>query len=229
MDWEKKPFEHSNKGLIKYIENIYELPKYKNELVNLENFGEKSVNIILDGIESSKQKEFRIVLPSLGLKEISFNVTDLLIQNGFDSIDKIFQLINEKNAKEKLMEIKGIGEEIADAIITQFKDPRIVERINKLRKYGLQFEQKKADIDTNLKQIFKDQVWCVTGTFKHFKPREKALEEVLKRGGKSTSSITSKTTHLLVGENPGSKIDKAKKLGIKIITEEEFIKLIKEN
>jgi len=69
----------------------------------------------------------------------------------------------------------------------------------------------------------------VTGTFKHFKPREKALEEVLKRGGKSTSSITSKTTHLLVGENPGSKLDKAKKLGIKIITEEEFIKLIKEN
>jgi DNA ligase (NAD+) len=218
-----------NKGFIKYIEDIYELPKYKNELVNLENFGEKSVNIILDGIESSKQKEFRVVLPSLGLKEISFNVTDLLIQNGYDSIDKIFQLVNEKNAKEKLMEIKGIGEEIADAIITQFKDPRIVERINKLRKYGLQFEQKKADIDTNLKQIFKDQVWCVTGTFKHFKPREKALEEVLKRGGKSTSSITSKTTHLLVGENPGSKLDKAKKLGIKIITEEEFIKLIKEN
>ncbi|GIX42108.1 MAG: DNA ligase [Leptospiraceae bacterium] len=218
-----------NKGFIRYIEDIYELPKYKNELVKLENFGEKSVQIILNGIEKSKQKEFRIVLPSLGLKEIGFNVTDLLIQNGYNSIDKIIELVNQKDAKQKLLSIKGIGEEIADAIITQFKDPKILERINKLKQYGLQFEQKEIKIDSNVKPIFKDQVWCVTGTLTHFKPREKALEEVIKRGGKTSSTVTSKTTHLLVGENPGSKLEKAKKLNIKIVTEEEFIKLLNES
>lgn len=214
------------KGFIKYIEDIYELHKFKNELIQLENFGEKSVKIILDGIEKSKEKEFRIVLPSLGLKEISFNVTDLLIQNGYNSIDKILELVNQKDAKEKLISIKGIGEEIADAIINQFRDPKILQRIQKLRYYGLQFEQKIQEIDTSLKPIFKDQIWCVTGTFKNFKPREKALEEVIKRGGKTTSTVTSKTTHLLVGENPGSKLEKAKKLNVKIITEDEFIKLL---
>lgn len=213
---------------IKYIEDIYELFKYKDQLVELENFGEKSVKIIFDGIERSKQKNFRTVLPSLGLKDISFNVTSLLIEHGYNSIDKIIELVNQKDAKEILTSIKGIGEEIAESIITQFKNPVILNRIQKLKQYGLQFEEKVSEqIESNLKPIFKDQTWCVTGTFEHFKPREKAQEEIIKRGGKISTSVTSKTTHLLVGSNPGSKLEKAKKLNIKIVYEKEFLELLK--
>ncbi len=220
-----------NKKFIKYIEDLYTLHKYKKQIEELENFGEKSVKIILDSIEKSKQKEFRIVLPSLGLKDIGFNVTDLLIENGYDSIDKIIHLVKEDNAKEKLTSIKGIGDEIAESIIKHFQDPVILKRIETLRNFGLNFAQPSSTPmeQNNYKPIFSNQTWCITGTFEHFKPREKALEEIKKRGGQITSSISSKTTHLLVGDNPGSKLEKAKRLNIKIITEEEFLKLINEN
>jgi DNA ligase (NAD+) len=73
---------------------------------------------------------------------------------------------------------------------------------------------------------FRGQVWCVTGSFQHFQPRELAMEEVKKRGGKVSPSVTSKTTHLLAGENPGSKLDKARKLGVRLVEEEEFLRLL---
>jgi DNA ligase (NAD+) len=77
--------------------------------------------------------------------------------------------------------------------------------------------------DTALSQEFEGEVWCVTGTFKRFKPRELAMEEVKRRGGKVTSSVTGNTTHLLAGENPGSKLEKARQLGTTIVSEEAFI------
>lgn len=218
------------KGYIRYIEDIYELPKYRSELIQLEHFGEKSIDIILKGIENSKNKEFKILLPSLGLREIGPNVTELLIENGYNSIDKIIELVKKENAKEILMNIHGIGEEIAQEIIDQFNDHKILKRIEKLKKYNLQFEQKiEANFYSSYIPIFQNQVWCITGTFEHFKPREKALEEIQKRGGKISSSVTSKTTHLLAGQNSGSKLEKAKKNKITIVTEEEFIKLINQN
>lgn len=213
-------------GYLRYIEDIYELPKYKEKLIQLENFGEKSIQIILDGIEKSKEKEFKILLPSLGLKEIGSNVTELLIENGFHSIDKIIELAKKDNAKEILMNIKGIGEEIANEIIKQFNDEKILKRIEKLKTFNLQWEQKIQPMEITLEPIFKDQVWCITGNFEYFKPREKALQEIQKRGGRISSNITSKTTHLLCGKDPGSKLEKANKNKIKIVTEKEFLELI---
>ena len=70
---------------------------------------------------------------------------------------------------------------------------------------------------------FAGETWCVTGSFESFTPREKAMEEVAKRGGKVSASVTAKTTHLLVGENPGSKLEKARNLGTAIVTEKEFL------
>ena len=70
------------------------------------------------------------------------------------------------------------------------------------------------------------QVWCVTGVFERFKPREQAMEEVKKRGGKVSASVTANTTHLLRGENPGAKLDKARELGITIVEEAEFLRLL---
>ena len=80
--------------------------------------------------------------------------------------------------------------------------------------------------DAGYDQIFAGEVWCITGSFRNFNPRTKALKEVEKRGGRTVSSVTSKTTHLLAGEGGGSKRAEAERLGVRIVTEDEFMALI---
>ena len=92
---------------------------------------------------------------------------------------------------------------------------------------GLRFsEEAPADADRP-PRTFDGQTWCVTGSFEHFKPRELAMEEVKNRGGRVTSNVTSKTTHLLAGPGAGSKLDRARKLGVRVVEEAEFLKLIR--
>jgi DNA ligase (NAD+) len=98
-------------------------------------------------------------------------------------------------------------------------------RIEGLRQAGLAMTEKPPKA-ARPSGPFQGQVWCVTGSFERFKPRELAMEEVKRRGGKASSSVTSKTTHLLAGANPGSKLDKARKLGITIVDEEQFLKFL---
>jgi DNA ligase (NAD+) len=98
--------------------------------------------------------------------------------------------------------------------------------INRLKNAGLNFSSKEEREVEKLPQVFAGEIWCVTGSFDHFKPRDIAMEEVKKRGGRVSSSVTSKTTHLLAGVNPGSKLDKAQKLNTKVVNEEEFLKRI---
>jgi DNA ligase (NAD+) len=100
-------------------------------------------------------------------------------------------------------------------------------RIEKLRKAGVQLaEGEPAAAASGLPPTFAGQTWCVTGSFESFTPREKAMEEVVRRGGKVGASVTSKTTHLLAGTSPGSKLAKAKKVGAAIVSEKEFLALI---
>lgn len=213
---------------LEYIDTIidlYTLHEKEDELAEIEGFGKKSVKIILDGIEKSKEKDLRFTLPSLGLNEVGHKVTELLIESGYDDIDKIINLIKSKSAKETLLEIHGLGERTVDSIIAQFKDKEILKQIQTLKKYGVNFKAKlvkKSD-----KQPFLNQTWCVTGTFQNFQPRDKAMDLIVFHGGKKTSSISSKTTHLLAGEGSGSKLQKANELGVKVITEDEFIKILK--
>jgi DNA ligase (NAD+) len=97
--------------------------------------------------------------------------------------------------------------------------------IRKLKAAGLNFSAERGN-DEAVPEIFSGEVWCVTGSFENFKPRELAMEEVKKRGGRVTSSVTGKTTHLLAGINPGGKLAKAKKSGVLVVGEEEFLKRI---
>jgi len=210
---------------IKSIEDIYGLARFRADLEKMEGFGEKSVQVILDGIEKSKEKDFRYVLPSLGLKEIGPNVTELLLSEGYDSIEKIIKLAKSKNAQEILSGIKGIGPNTAKAVIAQFQEKRTLEMISALKKAGLKFKAMKADT-SGVEQVFAGQTWCVTGSFEKFKPRELAMEEVKKRGGKVVTSVSAKTSHLLAGEGGGSKLENAEKYGTKIVSEAEFLKMI---
>ena len=208
------------------IPDIYKLHERKKELLEMEGFGELSVKQLLAGIEDSKKNPFSKVLPSLGLNEVGHKVTEVLIDSGIDSIDKLIQIAKEKNEAE-LSAIHGIGPRTIQAILEQLTDSIILSRIEKLKSFGLQFEE------TNKKVIKKDgafanQSWCVTGSFENFQPREKALEIIVQNGGTKVSSVSSKTTHLLYGEGAGSKLEKGKELGVNLVDEKEFLKILKQ-
>ncbi len=210
-------------GLIHDIPDIYTFDV--DILKDKEGFGEKKVALIKEGIERSKRKPFSVVLSSLGLDEVGPNVVDLLLDNGFTSIDKLLEAASE-NDTAIFENIQGIGPKIAEKLIRQLNNPVVIRMINRLKSAGLNFSIEEAREVERLPQIFAGEIWCVTGSFDHFKPRDIAMEEVKKRGGRVSSSVTSKTTHLLAGVNPGSKLDKARKFNTKIVNEVEFLKRI---
>ncbi len=188
--------------------------------------GEKTVSAIKESVEKSKEQPFRTVLASLGIPEIGKKSAEILISGGFDSIDRIIEkAVNEDTAA--FTSIKGMGEETAANIIKTFRDGNFMKMVTSLRSAGLHFslDMDKKD-DENLDQIFAGQVWCVTGSFENFNPRGRAMEEVEKRGGRTVSSVTGKTTHLLAGKGGGSKRADAVKYGVKIVSEDEFLSLL---
>ena len=212
-------FEH---GIIKNVEDIYYFdPK---ELLDKPGFGEKKVELIIKGIEKSKQKDFKTVLVALGIPELGKKAADLLIGNGYSGMDKIMELALNNNV-EALLSIHGIGVSTAENIFNELLKPSLKKRIEALKKAGLNFNQmEKEQYDGEL--IFIEQVWCVTGSFEHFQPRSKAEEEIEKRGGRIVTAVTSKTTHLLKGQGGGSKIKKAAALGINIVEENSFLDML---
>lgn len=209
-------------GLIADIPDIYYFDP--DALLGVEGFGEKKIQLIKDGIKRSKKKPYDVVLASLGLDDIGPKAVELLIDDGYGSIDVLLDAAGQKNM-EIFTGIHGIGPRTAEKIIHQLNDPAVQNMIRKLKAAGLNFSYERGR-DEAVRQVFSGEVWCVTGSFENFKPRELAMEEVKKRGGRVTSNITGKTTHLLAGINPGGKLAKAKKSGALVVVEEEFLKRI---
>jgi DNA ligase (NAD+) len=212
-------------GLISDIADLYDLDF--EQIRGLEGFGDKKAELIQDGIEKSKEQPFHVVLPSLGLPELGPKAAEILIDAGFDSIEKLFEAA-DKNDREILEAVHGIGGITAETIIRELNNPRLRDQVKKLKQAGLQFsetaqEQKKAN------GIFSGQIWCVTGSFEHFKPRSKAMEEVKRRGGTTSGDVSGKTTHLLAGTGAGSKLEKARARNTVIVSEEEFLELLSED
>ena len=208
--------------MIKDIQDIYSINFEK--LSEEKGFGDKKIKGIIDAIEKSKEQPFSRVLISLGISEVGKKIVDMLIKNGVTSMDKLFEIVDENN-HDFLCNIPLIAEKTSSNIIEALKDPIMRRRIEGLRLAGLKME---VDSSQNkpLDNSFENQVWAVTGSFINFNPRAKALEEVEKRGGRTVSSISSKTTHLLLGKGGGSKKTKAEKLNIIIVEEDEFMSLI---
>ena len=207
-------------GLLRKVEDIY-TADYAS-MVGSKGIGEKTVEAIIRSVEESKRQPFKIVLSSLGISEIGKKSAEILISGGFDSIDKL------ENARlEDLVAIEGIGEKTATIIIESFKNQRLLDTIEALKKAGVHMSSAEDESDeAPLEKTLEGTVWCVTGSFEHFNPRSKAMEEVEKRGGRTVSSVTGKTTHLLAGKNGGSKLAEAERLGVKIVSEEEFLLMI---
>jgi DNA ligase (NAD+) len=210
------------KNLVKDISDIYRFNP--DELVGEQGFGEKKIQLIKQGIEKSRQQPFKTVLQSLGIPDLGPKAAELLIDAGYTSMDALLHL-SDAGDTSPLVLIPGIGEKTAQTIIEELLKPQVRTQIAALRDAGLIFEAVKKD-EPEMEQVFSGQTWCVTGSFEQFKPREAAMEEVKKRGGKVTSSISSKTTHLLAGPGGGSKLQKAQSLGVTIVDEAEFLKML---
>ena len=213
-----------NAGILREVEDIYSADY--TPAADIKGMGEKSVDAIKESVEKSKEQPFRTVLASLGIPEIGKKSAEILISGGFDSIDKIIKAAVDENIKA-FTDIKGMGEETAKNIIRTFRDENFMRMVTALRAHGLHFslDMDRKD-DESLEQIFAGEVWCVTGSFDNFNPRSKAMDEVEKRGGRTVSSVTGKTTHLLQGKGGGGKRAEAERLGVTIVTEDEFMAML---
>ncbi len=207
-------------GILRKIEDIY-TADYR-AMTGKKGIGEKTVESIIRAVSESRKKPFKILLSSLGISEIGKKSAEILVSAGFDSFEKL-----KKAASEDLVKVDGIGEKTAQNIVESFKDERLLKTIESLGEAGLNMS---ADSDESeeegLDQIFSGTIWCVTGSFENYNPRSLAMEEVEKRGGRSTGSISGKTTHLLAGKGAGSKLREAERLGIRIVSEEEFLSML---
>ena len=212
-------------GLVKDVADLYFFDPDK--LLELDGFGEKKVAQIRAGLQRSLEQPFHVVFPSLGIPDIGTKVAELLVDAGYRDIDSLLE-VAEAGTPDPLLEIHGIGERTAETLIRELGRAQMRTRIERLRKAGVQLAEKEAPAPrADVPQVFAGQTWCVTGSFESFTPREKALEEVSLRGGKAASSVTSATTHLLVGEGPGaSKLEKARKVGARLVSEKEFLSLL---
>ncbi|MGQ9664601.1 MAG: NAD-dependent DNA ligase LigA, partial [bacterium] len=200
-------------GIIKGFDDIYRLDT--KTIANLERMGEKSAQNLINAIEKSKEKDFVNVLFALGIPNIGINASNLLAQ-AFKNIDNLMSA-----SIEQLTKVQGIGEVVAQSIINYFKSPKNRRLIENLRKAGLKFETERITAAGPLK----DKTFVFTGELSSM-TREEAQSIVRKLGGHPSSSVSKNTDYVVVGAEPGSKYEKARRLGVKIIDEEEFLKLI---
>jgi DNA ligase (NAD+) len=203
--------------LIANIADIYTLKK--EDLLSLERMAEKSVNNLLEGIEASKAIPFERVLYAIGIRHVG-ETTAKKLAFYFKNIEAL-----ELATVEQLLEVGDIGERIAETIVAYFKDARIIEMINRLKSYGLQFELSENQLTATSSKL-KDKSFVVSGVFSKFS-RDDLKKTIEQNGGKNVGSISGKTSYVLAGENMGpEKLKKAEKLGIPILSEDDFIKMI---
>jgi len=206
-------------GLVKTIADLYELKK--EELLKIDRMAEKSANNLLDGVRVSNAVPFERVLFALGIRHIG-ETTAKKLAYYFKNIDSL------KNATlDQLLEVGDIGERTAQTIVDYFADRRSAEIISKLKHAGLQFELSEEQLTTTTEKL-KDLTFVVSGVFSKFS-RDEIKKTIEQSGGKNTGSISGKTSFVLAGENMGpEKLKKAEKLGVPVISEEDFIKMIAE-
>ncbi len=204
-------------GFIKDYTDLYELHKFKNELINLERFGEKSISNILNAIEESKKKPFEKVLFAIGIRHIG-EKTAKIIAKHFGSIDRLIEA-----SEDEISNVYEIGPKIAKSIKDFFEDEKSKTLTEKLKKIGLNLEADKS-VKTKFNANLKDKTFVLTGTLENY-TREKATQIIEDSGGRVSSSVSKKTDYVLAGKEAGSKLEKAKKLGVTIIGEEDFEKM----
>ncbi|PWG79823.1 NAD-dependent DNA ligase LigA [Pararcticibacter amylolyticus] len=210
------------KGLIEHISDLYRLYEKTDELAQMERFGEKSISNMLEGIEKSKQMPFEKVLFGLGIRYVGETVARKISAH-FKNIDSLMNA-----SLDELIAVDEIGGRIAESLIAYFKDARHLEQIEKLKAAGLQFEAEEKEVILSSSALT-GKTFIISGVFADYS-RDELAAIIESNGGKILSSISGKLNYLVAGENMGpSKLEKAKKLNIPIISDTELLELIKEN
>ncbi len=206
------------KNLIKDISDLYFLKR--DDLISLERMAEKSVDNLLNAIKTSKKKSLANSIYGLGIRYVGVHTSEVITRY-YSTLDKFI-----KASLEELIEINEVGPKIAESIILFFKEKENLAIIERLRRAGLNFSQEEEKArKEKVVQILAGKQFVLTGTLKDF-TRTQSKEIISELGGRVTGSVSKKTDYVVAGEDPGSKYQKAQKLGVTIINEEEFKKIL---
>jgi len=206
-----------DKGLVKDAADLYALHKRRDDLIALERMGEKSADNLLAAIEESKKRPLARLVTALNIPQVGAATADLLAEH-FGDMDRIMEA-----DEQKLQEIEGIGPEVAASIRRYFDNKAARRLIDRLREAGVNMKQPKRPVSGRRPLAGKTLV--VTGTLEKYS-RKEIQDLIVELGGKAVGSVSRNTDYLICGADPGSKLQKAKELGVKVLTEKEFNKLI---
>ncbi len=203
-------------GLIQDVSDFYTLYEKRAQLLNLEKMAEKSVENILESIENSKEQPFAKLIFGLGIEHVGAETAELLTTR-FPNMDKLAAA-----TEEELIAISSVGPRIAESIISFFRQPQNQQIIERLRQAGVRME---TEITEPKAASLAGQTFVLTGKLESL-TRGEAEVKIKELGGSASSSISKKTSYVVAGSDPGSKIDKARELGIKILNEQELLSLL---
>lgn len=206
-----------NFGYLKNIDDFYNLKEISKELKTLEGFGDKSIDNLLMEIENSKNNSLEKLLFGLGIRYVGKKTAKILAKT-YRNIDRI-----KEATYDELNEIPEIGEKIAESVYNYFQNDDNLTLIEKLKSHGVNMSYL---VETNEKENFKDKTFVITGTLSI--NRDEIREKIENYGGKVSESVSKKTNYLVLGDSPGSKYEKALKLGITILKEEDLIKMFEQ-
>ncbi len=200
-------------NLIKDSADLYKLTF--EEVSKLDRFADISAQKLIDSIKNKTKPNLAKFVFGLGIRHVGIQTANDIVSH-FHSLDNLI-----KASEDELLSIEGVGEVVAESIVNWFSDPNNLSLLSKFKKFGVSPAEAKLS-----KQIFKNMYFVISGTLNTFE-REEAADQIRSLGGTFQSSVSKETTYLILGQNPGqSKIEKAKKLGIDILNEDVFNKLI---
>jgi DNA ligase (NAD+) len=203
-------------GLVKQIPDLYNL-RYE-DLIKLERMGPKSAQNLLSQLEESKSRELWRLLFALGIRHVGEKLAQALARK-FPDLEKLSRL-----SEEELMTLEDVGPKVAKSIVFFFSQPENQELLKKLKAAGLKFKEKAEKTGP---RPLEGLTFVLTGTLSSM-TRDEAKEKIENLGGNVSSSVSKKTDYLVVGQEPGSKLDKARELGVKTLDEKEFLKILGE-
>jgi len=207
-----------NAGFVRTYTDLYELHKKREQLVSLERWGAKSVDNLLAAVEGSKQRPFSRVLFAMGIRHVGAGVAQLIVGR-FHTIDELLTA-----SQQEIEQIQGVGPRIAESIRRFLDDQHNRKNIERLRNAGLRLREEQKRVASG--SPFLGKTLVLTGTLSSMS-REDAKRKIEDLGGHVASSVSSNTDFVVVGEEPGSKYDKAKKLGVMTLDEKDFLSLLK--
>jgi DNA ligase (NAD+) len=206
-------------GIVRDVGDLYSLGERRGELLAMERMAEKSVSNILAAIERSKDRPLSRVIFALGIRHVGSEIAEVLAGH-LRSVDAL-----SRAAAEGLTVIPGIGPKIAESVEDFFGQADNREVVEKLRKAGVRFESEAVEAEA---LPLSGLEFVVTGKLESLS-RSEAEAKIRELGGSAGGSVTRKTTHLVAGADPGSKLDRARQLGTSIIDETEFLKMLGED